>query len=338
MNVAGHTLEPGEKIEFDLPAGETALRKVTVPVTAIRGAQDGPTIAITAACHPMELNGVLIAAKVAKMIDPAKLKGTVLIVHVQNVMGFEHKKGHASPLDGVNFGKAFPVAGVTVEGTGNVSHQGTSLSFSTAQAVWDHIIAPADMLIDLHGGELFESLKENIEILTVADDETNERSREFARAFLFDEIWEVPQGSIPEMPSYPERGGAVMEAMKAGKPAVYCEVGSEGHLDEALVDKTVAGIDNVFKKYGMIAGEAQERPVRTYVGGHVLFATRGGLFLNRTKAGQEVTEGEVLGTILDIKGEVLEEIRAPGHCVVSNTIVLGIANPGDMLYVMGNVV
>ncbi|WP_168694334.1 succinylglutamate desuccinylase/aspartoacylase family protein [Sphingomonas flavalba] len=337
MEIAGKAFERGTKTTFDLAVGETALREVTVPVTVICGHQDGPTIAVTAACHPMELNGVLTAIRLVERIEPVDLSGTVLIVHVQNVMGFEHKRGHASPLDGVNFGKAFPT-GIKVEGTGNVSHQGLSLSFSSADTIFRQIIKQADMLIDLHGGELFESLKENIEILTVADDETNRRTREMARAFGFDLIWEVPQGSIPEMPSYPERGNAVMEAMKSGIPAVFCEVGSEGRLEEALVEKTIAGILNVMRTYHMLPGDAVKTNARVLIGGHVLFSSRGGLFLNRAVAGQEVEKGEILGEIVNLKGKTVEEIRSPNHCMVSNTITLAITNPGDMLYVLGNIV
>lgn len=338
MRVGETEIEAGAKVAFDMPVGETALRQVSVPMTVIRGSEDGLNLAITAACHPMEVNGVLIAARLANMLDPQKLKGSVVIVHVQNVFGFEHKQGHVSPLDGVNFSKAFPVTGVTVEGSGKVSHQGTSLSYSIGQTVWDQVVSRADLYIDLHGGEVFESLDANIEILTVGDDDTNERAREFARSFNFEKVWEVPQGSIPQMPSYPERGSAGIEATKIGIPSVYCEVGSEGKLDTQLVDMTVDGIINAMKHYGMLEGEAKQRTPRVFVGGHVLFANRGGLFINLAHAGQEVREGDVLGKIVSIRGEVLEEIHAPAHCVISNTITLGVANPGDMLYVMGNVV
>ena len=64
----------------------------------------------------------------------------------------------------------------------------------------------SDYLVDMHGGELNEWLVPNIEILMCGDDETDEKTRNFARAFGFDLVWELSVGSIPEMPNYPGVG------------------------------------------------------------------------------------------------------------------------------------
>jgi hypothetical protein len=337
VDIGGIRLESGEKRTWDLPVGESVLKQVTVPCTALRGSQDGPVMAVTAGCHPMELNGILAAIRLAAALDPRELSGTVVIVHVQNVMGFELKRGHISPLDGINMAKAFPIGGRTVEDTGAVSHQGRSLTYAAAETIFEQIISRANFLIDLHGGELHEWLAPNIEILPIGQPDVDDRTRAFARAFAFDTIWEVPHGSIPEMPSYPARGSAVLEAMYRGIPAVFCEVGSEGRLEESLVDFTVQGILNVLKTYHMLPGHAETRSTQVLTGGHVLFASRAGLFLNYTRPGQRLQTGQLLGRIVDLKGQVVEEIQAPSEGVITNTITLGVANSGDMLYVIGNI-
>jgi predicted deacylase len=337
VKIGGIQLQPGEKHVWDMPVAKSALKQVTVPCTALRGRNGGPTLAITAGCHPMELNGILATVRLAAALDPEELSGTVVIVHVQNVMGFEFKRGHTSPLDGINMGKAFPIVDHIVEDTGAASHQGRSLTYLAAETIFEQVISHADFLIDMHGGELHEWLAPNIEILPIGKSDVDERTRSFARAFGFDTIWEVPEGTIPEMPSYPGRGSAVVEAMHRGIPAVFCEVGSEGRLEESLVDFTVKSVLNVMRTYRMYPGEAEQRPAQVLSGGHVLFASRAGLFLNYSKPAQRLTPGQLLGRIIDLRGEVVEEILAPSEGVITNTITLGVANPGDMLYVIGDV-
>lgn len=336
MQIGKNKIAKGSVKSFALPAGETALGDVDVPCTVINGSQKGPTVAITAACHPMELNGVLASIRLAKEIDPAGLCGALLIVHVQNVMGFQFKTGHISPLDGVNMGQAFPVPDVQVEDSGGVSHQGRSLSYEIAACIDTEIISRSDYLIDLHGGELHESLMANIEILPIGDDTIDARTRAFAQSFGFDYIWEVPCGSIPEMQSYPARGSAVREAMQKGIPAVYCEVGSEGKLDEQLVDYTVNGVFNALRYLDMLPGDKTVPRSRILSGGHVLFAIRGGLFLAKCQSGDELKTGQIIGEIINLAGEVVDTITAPSNGVLTNIITLGVVNPGDMLFVIGD--
>lgn len=338
MQIGNVRVGAGEKVSWQLPVGETALKRVTVPCTALRGRREGPTLVITAGCHPMELNGIMSTVRLAGMLQPEQIAGTLIMVHVQNVMGFEFKRGHASPLDGINMAKAFPMVGRTVEETGSVSHQAKSLTYMTAESIFENVIQRADLLVDMHGGELHEWLAPNIEILPIGESDIDERTRALARAFAFDLIWEVPQGTIPQMPSYPGRGSAVMEGMRRGIPGVFCEVGSEGRLEEPLVELTVNGVLNVMRTYGMLAGAPEVRKAEVLSGGNVLFSTRGGLFVNYTKPAQRLSAGQVLGRIYDLSGTVVEEIVCPCEGVITNTITLGVTNPGDMLYVIGNVV
>jgi hypothetical protein len=39
---------------------------------------------------------------------------------------------------------------------------------------------------------------------------------------------------------------------------------------------------------------------------------------------------------VNLQGETVEEFHAPGAGVMTNTITLGVVNPGDMLYVIGD--
>lgn len=338
VTIGETTIGVGERRFFYLAASETVAGPFHVPVTAIVGNAPGPTLAVTAACHPGEYNGVMASIRLANRIDTAGLRGTVIIAHIQNVAGVQSKVGHVSPVDGVNMGRAFPVPGETVETNGNVSHQTTSPTYQIAERIFEEIILRSDAHIDLHGGEFFEFVPPNIEYLLTGRQDVDDRTRDLAKAFGFRFLWEVPQGSIPEMPGYPGRGSAVFEAMMQGIPSVLCEVGGDGRLDESLVEHTVNGLMRVLSHFEMVTEEPPpgDDSHVTLVGGHVLFARRAGLFLSAVEAGEEVRAGQLLGRIIDLTGAEVERLDAPEDAVLTNVVSRGIANPGDMLFVMGN--
>ncbi len=336
MVIDGVRVEMGTKKSWDLLAGETAAGKIAVPITVANGSSEGPVLAVLAGCHPGELNGIVTSIRLAEEIEPKTLAGTLLIVPVQNIVGFQFKRGHISPLDGINMGRAYPTPQKGGEDGGHVSHQGKSPTYQVADQLFTQVICQSDYVVDLHGGEFHETLPPNIEILITGDREVDDRTRFLAKAFAFDLIWEVPLGSIPEMPSYPERGSGVLEANKNGIPAAICEVGGEGRIEEPLVELTYRGIVNVMTHLGMVQGEKTTVTPRILVGGHVLFAKRGGLCLTRTKAGDQVSRDQVLGHTIDLSGEVVETFTSPSDGILMNVVTLGVANPGDMRYVIGN--
>jgi hypothetical protein len=330
------SLKPGERARVHLEAGETLTGSFRAPVTILNGANPGPTVTITAACHPGEYNGVMASIRLGRELDAETLVGRVNIVHVENVAGVQAKIGHVSPIDGVNMGRAFPVPGEAVEITGNVSHQAKSPTYSMAEEIFDRLIVSSDAYIDLHGGELFEFVPPNIEYLLTGEAGVDDATRRLAQAFGFPILWEVPTGSIPEMPTYPGRGSAVYEAQLRGVPSVFCEVGGEGRLDRSLVQLTVDGVLRVLASLGMIA-EAASPPAepQLLIGGHVLFASRAGMFLTQAGPADTVEVGDILGEIIDLSGEIAEQFIAPARGVLVNVVTRGIANPGDMLYVLG---
>jgi len=337
MKVGPFDIQPGTKQQLNLEVAETITGPLSIPVTAVCGSQPGPKLCIMAACHPGELNGVVASILLAQRLDPCELSGSVVIVHAQNVVGVQFEQGHISPLDSVNMGHAYPLASGGVAGDqGAVSHQGVSVTHHAANAIFSECIVGSCGIIDLHGGEYFETLPTNIEILPIGEKEMDEKTREFAKMFDVDLIWEVPKGSIPEMPDYPGRGSAVWEAAQLGIPGAFFEVGGEGRVETDLVEMTIEKILNVMRHFGILQGEAATTNPRVLVGGHVLFAERAGFLLNRVSSGQEVSAGDVLGELIDLSGAVVETVTAPSDSVLTNIRTLGSANPGDMLYVLAN--
>src|SRR5262249_42231781 len=135
------TVEPGwmGSGALDVPARGTGPSSF-VPFTVIHGAAPGPILALVAGVHGLEYIPSLALQRLRDAIDPATLRGTVLMVHAANVPSFLGRTIYYSPVDGQNLNRVFP---------GNAS--GT-LSERIAEVITREIIARATHVIDLHGG------------------------------------------------------------------------------------------------------------------------------------------------------------------------------------------
>src|SRR5437773_8729490 len=91
---------------IDVPAGVDAATRI--PITIVRGAQPGPTLALIAGTHGSEVAPIVALERVRPMIDPATLRGTVLIVHVANLPSFLGRTIYYSPIDGKNLNRVYP--------------------------------------------------------------------------------------------------------------------------------------------------------------------------------------------------------------------------------------
>ncbi|MCI6467152.1 MAG: succinylglutamate desuccinylase/aspartoacylase family protein [Faecalicatena sp.] len=336
MNIGGREIERGTKVKWNFVAAEMTVNKIEVPVTVICGEEDGPIFTVTAGCHPNELIGMAATIALANELDPKDVKGTIIFVHVMNVMGLQFKKLNISPLDGVNMNGAFPVEDEIGEDQGKTAlHMGLSPTKMSAKRIFDSFVKIADWHVDMHGGELNEDLDSNIELLPIGKP-VDEKTRKLARLLLSEKIWEVPQGTIPQMPNYPGRGSTVAEANHRGVPSVLFEIGGEGRLKQEQVDLVCAALKNAFMGTGVLEGEAVVMEPKVYVGGNVLFAQRGGLHFINIKSGDLVKEGQELGYTIDWNGEVISRDICPCDGLMTNMVVHGGVNPGDMLFVIAN--
>jgi predicted deacylase len=200
------------------------------------------------------------------------------------------------PEDGKNLNRCFPG-----------SYEGTYTD-ALARSIFDELIAPADVLIDLHGGDLVEAL----EPFAIYDaSPVEDRARALAVAFgLPYVVREDPAGGLAGM--------TCSAAAAAGIPAIIAEAGGRGQLEEEAVALLVRGVRNALRSLEMLPGPV-EPPVRKQrlVGAFDwLRCRRAGFWQAAVGAGDEVGEGQLLGRVTTLHGEVLEEIHAPREGVV----------------------
>lgn len=272
------------------------LAGVEHPAFLARGASDGPRVALIGGIHGCEYSSIAAVMRFMSELDTDELSGSITAVPVVSMQSFERRSPFVVPEDGKNLNRSFPG---TYEGT---------YTDALARSIFDELIAPADALIDLHGGDLVEAL-EPFAIYDAGPAE--ERARELAVAFgLPFVVREDPAGGIGGMTS--------SAAAAAGIPAVIAEAGGCGQLEEEAVAMLVAGVRNALRSLEMLPGPVEPTAQEQRLVGAFdwLRCREAGFWEAAVRAGDEVGEGQLLGRVKSLWGDVLEEIHAPREGVV----------------------
>ncbi|HLY86953.1 MAG TPA: succinylglutamate desuccinylase/aspartoacylase family protein [Gaiellaceae bacterium] len=266
------------------------------PAFEARGEREGPHVALIAGIHGCEYSSIAAVVRFMNELDTSQLGGSITAVPVVSMQSFRERSPFVVPADGKNLNRCFPG---TYDGT---------YTDALARSIFDELIAPADVLIDLHGGDLVEAL----EPFAIYDaSPVEERARALAVAFgLPYVVREDPAGGL---------GGMTCSAAAAsGIPAVIAEAGGCGQLESLAVDLLVEGTRNALRSLEMLPGPVSPpRSDQRLVGAFEwLRCRRAGFWEAVVGAGDEVRQGQVLGRVTSLHGDVEEKILAPREGVV----------------------
>lgn len=318
----------GEKKVGFLVAGETAVTNVSIPVAVINGIKPGSTLCVSAGVHGCEYTSIEAVIRMIRQTDPMKLNGTLLAVPVLNMAGFETRgpsggisTPYHSPYDSIN-----PLSAFTDNPRGSIAYQ-------IASVFMIQIVSKADYYIDCHGGDINEEMRTVIMLTESGDPDVDKASREvLAASFDCDYV---------EIHPRPTRlgGGTTGAAGRMRKPSMVVEAGGYGQLMEHGVRFLVEGVSNVMKRLKMIEGEPAPPSRQRICQKWNLYARRGGVCYT-VPLGRKVKEGEKVGEVRSIFGELLETIQSPVDGVVvyrrvpipvaTNDRILGILPDEDM--------
>jgi len=320
-------LEKGKKTFKHYRIGETPLLPIQLPVGIVRGVNDGPTVCVVAGEHPCEYPGIDAAIRIFKEITPEKLRGTLIVVPVVNVVGFDRATPYICPLDNLNM--AFQYPGERV---------GT---FSKVSAYYlEMLVHQSNYFITLHGGEATELLIPYGIYFRTGVEKVDRESK--AMMEVFDIEYNEERGaqgySSGQVSISLESGALFIEAPKAGIPAMVAEVGSGwGACDESDVAAHVRGVMNVLKHLGMIDGRPVVQFPKKKVFNDVseLRVTRGGLFYSPLKLKDTVKQGQAIGYVKNLLGETIETITSPTDGFVQLMVPKHVVNTGDMVFLIG---
>ena len=263
-----------------------------LPSFVATGAGDGPHLALIAGIHGCEYSSIAAVTRFMRELDTGELRGRITAVPIVNLGSFHARSPFVVPEDGKNLNRCFPG-----------SYEGT-FSDALARAVFDQVIAPADVLVDLHGGDLVEALEP---FVLYDESPLEERAKGIAVAFGFPYVVRSAPAEAPIS------GTTSSAAAAAGIPAVIAEAGGCGLLEESAVRLHLDGLTNALRHLEMLPGEpAPPTTVVHHVDRFVwLRSTGGGWWETSVQAGGEASAGSLVGVVRDLYGDVVEEIVAP---------------------------
>ena len=307
ISVGGVTAAPGAVASGQLTiAARAGDSGTTIPFSIINGTASGPVLALVSGTHGMEYVPIVASQRLRASIDPAKLRGAVILVHVANMPSFLGRTIYYSPVDGKNLNRVFPGKS---DGT---------LSERIADAITREVIARATHVVDLHCGDGNESLRPYSYWITTGDPAVADAGRAMALAFGLDHIVKDRERPVDAAASVYLSNTAITR----GKPALTTETGGLARVDEESIALIERGVSGLMRHLGMRPDGPS--PVASPVWierNDVLRAGATGIFYAEVERGHTVGKGKRLGRITDFHGRTLEEVLAPYD--------------GEILYVVG---
>jgi uncharacterized protein len=267
---------------------------VSLPMVITHGSTPGPVLAITAGIHGGEYVPMVAARQFVRELDPALMRGTIVVSLQSSPVAFEQRMAFVNPLDGKNLNRSFP---------------GDPQGGPTARlAAWlfENLLARADYYVDCHCGDLPEALDPFTGASPGPDGVLDERARAMADCF-----------DVPRLIVDPLEGSTIRAAAMAGIPAVLIEVGGEGRWSQEEVDVQRNGLRRIAAQVGILPAEAGARPrLPLFENAADVLSERAGLWYPEVAPGTLVAEGTRLGRLEDPLGEVAQEILAPAAGVL----------------------
>lgn len=317
------TLNPGSRGHWRVPITRRASGEdLAMHVHAIRGANDGPTLALVAAVHGDAIAGTRVVMEAVSRLDPSSLSGTVLAVPVANPIAFEsHTRttGQGMNTDMNNMNRVFP------------GNRGGWVTQKLAAALSEFVLDRSDAVVDYHCGS-----NTSINYVLAIGDETGPYpdSYHFARLMGTDFVFVHDEDPF---------SGTIDGYMKSkGKLCAVAEQGGNT-LPDGWYELSAKRLDNFLSAMGMI-----EAP-RTLPEKQLLMRQRfivrmdhGGLFIPEVgvEALSTIVEGEtLLGRIVDPHSiETIAEVRAPYEqsAILMMRPTMSRVNPGDYGYIISD--
>jgi predicted deacylase len=235
------------------------------------------------------------------LLDPQQVSGTVIILPLVNVPSFEKKIAHVNPVDDKSMNRFYPGK---LDGT-----QTERASY----LITKQVVEQCDHLIDLHGGDIDESLRPYSYWTKTGNESQDRVAREMVLAFGLDHI--IISADRPKDPA----ASRYLEntASTRGKPSITVEAGHAGTVEAEDVAMLVNGCLSVMRYLKMLEGAPTliEHPV--WIEKVMSVASeQTGIFYPLVRRGTYVEQGMKLGYVTDYVGKMTFEARAPVAGVV----------------------
>lgn len=300
--IAGVVVKRGESRDVRLKISETYTGdEIAIPIRVKRARKPGPTVFISAAVHGDELNGTGIIHELVYG-SPTKLRcGTLLLLPVVNVLGFENQERNLPDRRDLN--RTFPG-----------SAKG-SLTSRIADTFMREIVRKCDYGIDLHTAAAYRTNFPN-----VRGDITIPAVKKLAYSFGCELIVDGkgPVGSLRR------------EACRAGCPTIILEAGEPFKLEPSILETGVRGIHNTLVSLGMMSGSVTKPPYQALVRKtRWLRAEVGGIIRFHVSLGALVEAGQPIASNFSILGKQQSSLISPTDGIVLGLTTMPAIKPGE---------
>lgn len=283
---------------------------ISIPIILVRGKTPGPILCLNGCIHGDEFSGMESIVRIANELDPEELVGTLVAVPVVNQPALEDSF-RQSHYDHLNLNRIFP------------GDPNGTLTQKIADKFLNEIVTKCTAMVDLHGGGGYSRITQ----VVVAQGGYEELAWELALATGFDLVW---LGG-------PWGGTGRLSALKLGIPAITVESGGGMLCSEADVAVHYNTSKNIMRHLGMIPGKAEFAKKYRVVTGGMTYASKGGFFHPKVEVGQDLKTGDLLGTITDMYGRLIEEVRVPTDGVAIEVHQGPSLNPGTVVCIFGEI-
>jgi predicted deacylase len=305
---------------IEVPAGVDSGTRI--PLTIVRGAESGPTLALIAGTHGSEVAPIIALQRVRRELDPGRLRGTVLLVHVANLPSFLRRTVYYGPFDGKNLNRVYP------------GRRDGTASERIAYAITQEIIERADYLVDIHAGDGNESLRPYTYWSPLGlDRRADSVAREMALAWGNDHIViDTVRPRDPQASVYTQNTAHVR-----GKPALTTEAGYLGIPADDMVRRNVEGVFRLLRYLRMLPGEVEQvRHPLWFDRTAVLRSPATGIWYPQVERGHSVQKGTAVGVVTDFFGKRLAEIIAPFTGIMLYVVATPAISEGEPLGMVGH--
>ncbi len=305
--IGGQEVKAGEtkRIQLEMPPLYTDTH-MSIPVHVQRGKRDGPTLFVSAAIHGDELNGIEIINRLLRSSAIKRLRGTLIAVPMVNVYGVLSQSRYLPDRRDLN--RSFPG-----------SKKG-SLAGRLAHLFLNEIVEQCDIGIDLHTGAIHRSNLPQIRA-NLSDPETLEMAKAFGLPVLLNA--ELRDGSLRQV------------ASEMGVKMVLYEAGQALRYDEFSIRAGVKGIINIMRHTGMLNKTTRKGPnIKMFVAKQSgwVRANESGFVMHKAQLGDHIGKDEILATISDPFGDVLDNVFSPQEGVVIGKQNIPLVQEGEAIY------
>ena len=295
---------------------DSAWGSVMIPICVIRNGT-GPTALFTGGNHGDEYEGPIALFDLARSVDPAQVRGTVIIVPAMNYPAFLAGT-RTSPIDRGNLNRSFPG-----KPDGTVTQK-------IADYFQRDLLARADIVLDFHsGGKTLEFLPFAAAHI-LPDKEQEKKAFEAVEAFAAP--WSTRMLEIDSVGMYDTA------AEQMGKIFVTTELAGGGTATAHTVQIARRGALNILKHAGILDGPLESHPTRWLdmpTGECFCFAEEAGLIEPMVDLGQAVGAGMTVARIHPTArtGAAPAHVRAKFPGILAARHFQGLVKAGDCVAV-----